>query len=164
MRETFSNFQNSYQNFLQKIQFFQVLINREFLSINRMLFSIDRLEIEQQSNHLKTPTLFFSSFRSIEQKLRPIENPYFRISLRKFQNLNFHFMKQYSLNSNIIITTYPCIYLYIYIYNIFFVKLDVFSFGVIQLEIISRKSNIGFYLAKHAPTLLAYVHFFILLN
>ena len=113
MRETFSNFQNSYQNFLQKIQFFQVLINREFLSINRMLFSIDRLEIEQQSNHLKTPTLFFSSFRSIEQKLRPIENPYFRISLRKFQNLNFHFMKQYSLNSNIIITTYPCIYLYI---------------------------------------------------
>ena len=34
-------------------------------------------------------------------------------SLRKFQNLNFHFMKQYSPNSNIIITTYPCIYLYI---------------------------------------------------
>ena len=43
--------------------------------------------------------------------------PNFKFSLRKFQNLNFqfyNFMKQYSSNSNIIIiTTYPCIYLYI---------------------------------------------------
>ena len=40
----------------------------------------------------------------------------FLFSLRKFQNLNFHFnnfMKQYSPNLNIIITTYPYIYLYI---------------------------------------------------
>ena len=34
-------------------------------------------------------------------------------SQRKFQNLNYHFRKQYSPNSNIIITTYYCIYLYI---------------------------------------------------
>jgi len=27
--------------------------------------------------------------------------------------MNFHFMKQYFPNSNIIITNYPCIYLYI---------------------------------------------------
>ena len=40
----------------------------------------------------------------------------FKFSLRKFQNLNSHFnnfMKQYSPNSDIIITTYPYIYLYI---------------------------------------------------
>ena len=40
----------------------------------------------------------------------------FEFSLRKFQNLNFHFnnfMKQYFSNFNIIITTYPYIYLYI---------------------------------------------------
>ena len=41
---------------------------------------------------------------------------YFEFLLRKFQNLNFHFnnfMKQYFPNSDIIITTYPFIYLYI---------------------------------------------------
>ena len=41
---------------------------------------------------------------------------YFEFSLIKFQNLNFHFnnfMKQYFPNSNIIIITYPCLYLYI---------------------------------------------------
>ena len=42
--------------------------------------------------------------------------PNFKFPLRKFQNLNFqfyNFMKQYSSNSNIIIiTTYPCLYLY----------------------------------------------------
>ena len=37
----------------------------------------------------------------------------FEFSLRKLQNLNFHFMKKYYPNSNVIITTYPCIHLYI---------------------------------------------------
>ncbi|KAK7842557.1 cysteine-rich receptor-like protein kinase 25 [Quercus suber] len=46
--------------------------------------------------------------------------------------------------------------------GLFSVKSDVFSFGVILLEIISRKRNNRFYLTQHAPTLLAYVHFFIL--
>ena len=36
--------------------------------------------------------------------------------------------------------------------RLFFVKSDVFSFGVILLKIISRKSNNGFYFAQHAPT------------
>ena len=45
------------------------------------------------------------------RKFQKIQN--FKFSLRKFQNLNFHFMKPYSPNSNIIITTYPYIYLYI---------------------------------------------------
>ncbi|CAL5344616.1 unnamed protein product [Camellia sinensis] len=40
--------------------------------------------------------------------------------------------------------------------GLFSVKSDVFSFGVILLEIISGKRNSGFYLTKHAPTLLAY--------
>ncbi|PON85326.1 Cysteine rich receptor like kinase [Trema orientale] len=40
--------------------------------------------------------------------------------------------------------------------GIFSIKSDVFSFGVILLEIISGKKNSGFYLTKHAQTLLAY--------
>ncbi|KAL4628531.1 hypothetical protein ACB092_05G245900 [Castanea dentata] len=41
--------------------------------------------------------------------------------------------------------------------GLFSIKSDVFSFGVILLEIISRKRNNRFYLTQHAPTLLAYV-------
>ncbi|KAL9456256.1 hypothetical protein AB3S75_005473 [Citrus x aurantiifolia] len=41
--------------------------------------------------------------------------------------------------------------------GLFSVKSDVFSFGVIVLEIISGKRNSGFYLTGHAQTLLAYV-------
>lgn len=41
--------------------------------------------------------------------------------------------------------------------GLFSVKSDVFSFGVIMLEIISGKRNSGFYITGLAPTLLAYV-------
>jgi serine/threonine protein kinase len=47
--------------------------------------------------------------------------------------------------------------------GLFSIKSDIFSFGVILLEIISGKKNSGFYLTKHAQTLLAYVCFFCLL-
>ncbi|GAB4826684.1 hypothetical protein Ancab_033579 [Ancistrocladus abbreviatus] len=40
--------------------------------------------------------------------------------------------------------------------GLFSVKSDVFSFGVILLEIISGKRSIGFFLTEHAQTLLAY--------
>uniref|UniRef100_A0A2N9J0N4 non-specific serine/threonine protein kinase n=1 Tax=Fagus sylvatica TaxID=28930 RepID=A0A2N9J0N4_FAGSY len=40
--------------------------------------------------------------------------------------------------------------------GVFSVKSDVFSFGVILLEIISGKRNSGFYRTEHAQTLLAY--------
>ncbi|KAG6695153.1 hypothetical protein I3842_09G082500 [Carya illinoinensis] len=40
--------------------------------------------------------------------------------------------------------------------GLFSIKSDVFSFGVILLEIISGKKNSSFYLTKHAQTLLAY--------
>ena len=82
-------------------------------------------------NHPETPGLFSSSFRSIEQKFGPVENHLVRISLRKFQNLNFHLIKQYSLNSNIIITTYSCIYLYIQQFLLLFISLISF-FGTIH--------------------------------
>ena len=41
--------------------------------------------------------------------------------------------------------------------GVFSVKSDVFSFGVILLDIISGKKNSGFYLIEYAQTLLAYV-------
>ncbi|KAL6197984.1 hypothetical protein ACLB2K_027776 [Fragaria x ananassa] len=40
--------------------------------------------------------------------------------------------------------------------GLFSVKSDVFSFGVIMLEIISGKRNSGFYFTEHAKTLVAY--------
>ena len=51
---------------------------------------------------------FWTITRKFFKKFQKIQ--IFEISLRKFQNLNFHFMKPYSPNSNIIITTYPCLY------------------------------------------------------
>lgn len=41
--------------------------------------------------------------------------------------------------------------------GVFSVKSDVFSFGVILLEIISGKRNSGFNLTQHGQILLAYV-------
>ena len=41
--------------------------------------------------------------------------------------------------------------------GVFSMKSDVFSFGVILLEIISGEKNSRFYLTEHAQTLLAYV-------
>ncbi|GAY34175.1 hypothetical protein CUMW_010060 [Citrus unshiu] len=41
--------------------------------------------------------------------------------------------------------------------GIFSVKSDVFSFGVVLLEIISGKKSSGFYHSEHGPSLLAYI-------
>jgi serine/threonine protein kinase len=41
--------------------------------------------------------------------------------------------------------------------GLFSMKSDVFSFGVILLEILSGKRSSGFYLAQHGQTLLTYV-------
>ena len=57
---------------------------------------------------IEISSTFLNSHQKILQKFQNIE-----FSLRKFLNLNFHFMKLYSPNSNMIITTYPYIYLYI---------------------------------------------------
>ena len=92
---------------------FRFLIGRKFLSIGRVLFSINWTKIEQQSRHPETPRFCFYHFDRSSQNFDWLKMLNFEFSLRKFHNLNFHFMKQYFLNSNIIITTYPCIYLYI---------------------------------------------------
>jgi serine/threonine protein kinase len=44
--------------------------------------------------------------------------------------------------------------------GIFSVKSDVFSFGVVLLEIISGKKNTGFYQSELASSLLGYVSVF----
>ena len=93
-----------------------LLIGRKFLSIDWVLFSIDQIGIEYQSIHPKAPRLFSYHFDWSSQSFDWSKMLNFEFSLRKFQNLNFHFnnfMKQYSSNSNIITTTYLCIYLYI---------------------------------------------------
>ena len=41
--------------------------------------------------------------------------------------------------------------------GLFSVKSDVFSFGVLQLEIISGRKNTRFYLYEHGQSLLTYV-------
>ncbi|CAL5408451.1 unnamed protein product [Camellia sinensis] len=56
-----------------------------------------------------------------------------------------------------VVGTYGYIALEYAMGGLFSMKSDVFSFGVILLEIIRGKRNSGFYLTKHAPTLLAYV-------
>ena len=41
--------------------------------------------------------------------------------------------------------------------GLYSIKSDVFSFGVLLLEIITGRRNNGFHHSKHAPSLLAYV-------
>jgi len=41
--------------------------------------------------------------------------------------------------------------------GLFSVKSDVFSFGVLVLEIIYGRKNSGMYMSEHGPTLLLYV-------
>lgn len=47
--------------------------------------------------------------------------------------------------------------------GIFSVKSDVFSFGVLLLEIISGRKNNGFHLSEHGESLISYVCFCIFL-
>ena len=98
-----------------KIQFSRVSINREELSINRRLFSIDRTRIEHRSNQAKTPGYYSSLLRLIEQKFRSIEHTKFWISVRKFHNLNFHFIHFINEYSPTLYHYYN-LSLYIYLY------------------------------------------------
>ena len=93
--------------------FIKPLTMLETSSIDRVLFSIIRTGIEQQSRHLETPGFFLYHFQSIEPKFRQIENNDFRIFTQKIPKFEFLINESISPNSNIIITTYPCIYLYI---------------------------------------------------
>ena len=91
----------------------------EFWSVERSFWLIECSfhSIEQESNSDRTiwklQDYFSYYFDQSSQSFDRSKILIFEFSLRKFQKLNFLFMKPYSPNSNIIITTYPCIYLYI---------------------------------------------------
>ena len=68
------------------------------------------------------------------------------------------------------IHAYIYIYIYIYIFfnsgymapeyameGLFSIKLDVYSFGILMMEIVSGKKNSGFNHLEHAHSLLSYV-------
>ena len=74
--------------------------------MKRHMWRVSYFFIKQLIN-IEISSIFLNSHQKI------LKNSDFKFSLRKFQNLNFHFMKPYSPNSTIIIITYPCIYLYI---------------------------------------------------
>ncbi|XP_050367384.1 cysteine-rich receptor-like protein kinase 10 isoform X2 [Argentina anserina] len=63
---------------------------------------------------------------------------------------------QNTANTNRVVGTYGYMAPEYAMEGLFSVKSDVFSFGVIMLEIISGKRNSGFYLTEHAKTLVAY--------
>ena len=112
MLETFSTFLNNHQKILQKIMFHDFWsVENYFRSIECYFRSIDQ-ELSSDRDIHKFQDYFLIIFNRLSQRFDRSKMLYFEFSLRKFQNLNFNFMKQYSSNSNIIITTYSCIYLY----------------------------------------------------
>ena len=101
--ETSSTFLNSHQKTLQKILFHD-------LSIDQVLFLISWTTIETSRN----TRIIFLSFSIDRAKVSTYRKYWFsNFHLINFRTWNFHFMKPYSPNLNVIITTYPCIYLYI---------------------------------------------------
>ncbi|XP_077243478.1 cysteine-rich receptor-like protein kinase 10 isoform X2 [Tasmannia lanceolata] len=63
---------------------------------------------------------------------------------------------QNEANTNRVVGTYGYMAPEYAMEGIFSVKSDVFSFGVLLLEIVSGKRNSGFYLSEHAQSLLTY--------
>ena len=104
--------EQSLENFAENLDF-RLSINQKFLSIDRVLSSIHWTRIKHWSRHPETLGLFSYHLDRSSQSFNRSKMLNFKFLLRKFKNLNFHFMKLYSPNSNIIITTYPCVYLYI---------------------------------------------------
>ncbi|KAH9796477.1 cysteine-rich receptor-like protein kinase 10 [Citrus sinensis] len=64
---------------------------------------------------------------------------------------------QSKANTNRVVGTYGYMAPEYAMGGIFSVKSDVFSFGVVLLEIISGKKSTGFYHSEHGPSLLAYI-------
>ncbi|KAK9227214.1 hypothetical protein WN943_012263 [Citrus x changshan-huyou] len=64
---------------------------------------------------------------------------------------------QSEANTNRVVGTYGYMAPEYAMEGIFSVKSDVFSFGVVLLEIISGKKSSGFYHSEHGPSLLAYI-------
>ena len=117
--DTFSNIQNSHQKILQKILSYNFRsVESSFRSVESSFRSIecsfDRLNRNRMRLiHPEAPRLYSYHFDRSSQSFDQSKMLNFEFLLRKFQNLNFYFMKQHSPNSNIIIKTYSCIYLYI---------------------------------------------------
>ena len=114
--ETSSNTLSSHQKILQKNLDFLLSIIRKLLSIDQVLFSIGRTGIKQWSSHPEIQGFFLYHFDRSSQNFNQSKMLNFEFHLENSRTwIHFNnFMKQYFSDSNImIITIYPCIYLYI---------------------------------------------------
>ena len=97
--------------FFPTFDFCEVTFSREhkllFIPIGlcfmkRHVWKVSYFFIKRLTN-IETSSIFLNSYQKILENSK---------NSRKFQKLNFHFMKPYSPKSTIIITTYPCIPIY----------------------------------------------------
>ena len=121
-----------------------MIFDRSKVTFNRsVLFSIDRTRIEQWLRHPETPRFFLYYFDRSSQSFDQSKMPNFEFSLKKFQNLNFHFNNLWNNILQTQISLLQHIHVYTYIYN----KFDMCIKSVMNMQfngyIFKKYSNIN---------------------